>query len=101
MQLRSMLRLEGGEGNGNWPLNWFELAGVSWSEFAAGTLRAQPLRTKLRRANPFRLPADSFHGVVWFYGVALTASDGQLVSLDRSGRPLRICSFAEYLSKYS
>ena len=24
-----------------YPLNWFELAGVSWSEFAAGTLQAQ------------------------------------------------------------
>ncbi len=40
-------------------LSWLERAGVSWSEFAAGTLRAQPLK------------------------------------------PLRICSFAEYLSKYS
>ena len=25
-----------------WLLNWPELAGVSWSEFAAGTIRAQP-----------------------------------------------------------
>jgi len=41
MQLGSMLRREGAEGNGNHPLSWFELAGVSWSEFAAGTLRAQ------------------------------------------------------------
>ena len=39
----------------NYPLFWFELAGVSWSEFVAGTHQAQPLK------------------------------------------PLRICSFAEYL----
>ncbi len=36
-----MLRLEGVNGNQKWPLFWFELAGVSWSEFAAGTLQAQ------------------------------------------------------------
>ncbi len=36
-----MLRGEGLKGNQNCPLSWFELAGVSWSEFAAGTLQAQ------------------------------------------------------------
>ena len=36
-----MLNLQGVKGNQNWSLFWFELAGVSWSEFAAGTLRAQ------------------------------------------------------------
>ena len=41
MQLPSMLVLRCPESNQKWPLNWFELAGVSWSEFAAGTLWAQ------------------------------------------------------------
>ncbi len=36
-----MMHLRCPESNQNWPLFWFELAGVSWSEFAAGTLRAQ------------------------------------------------------------
>jgi len=36
-----MLRRVGVEGNENHPLFWFELAGVSWSEFAAGTIQAQ------------------------------------------------------------
>ena len=38
MELLSILKLKGVKGNQNWRLNWFELAGVSWSEFAAGTL---------------------------------------------------------------
>jgi len=36
-----MLKLWRVKGNQNHPLFWFELAGVSWSEFAAGTLQAQ------------------------------------------------------------
>ncbi len=36
-----MLRRVGVEGYENHPLFWFELAGVSWSEFAAGTIQAQ------------------------------------------------------------
>ena len=38
VQLGSMLRLEGFKGNQNHPQMGFELAGVSWSELAAGTL---------------------------------------------------------------
>jgi hypothetical protein len=40
-----MLRAEEIKGNQNHPLFWFELAGVSWSEFAAGTIQAQPLKS--------------------------------------------------------
>ncbi len=42
MQLLPMLILRCPESNENHPQMGFELAGVSWSEFAAGTLRAQP-----------------------------------------------------------
>ena len=57
IQLPLMLNLQGVKGNQNWSLFWFELAGVSWSEFAAGTPRAQSSHRQLsnpRESSPAR-----------------------------------------------